>query len=149
MPRRAAIGYHLALAAGLFAAGCNSTGPSFEYGDLRAVLVVDPDIVATNDRFDVRVDLINTGEQTIELTPGGCHPLVVSVTHRGEPLPGAFTPPNFFCPAIGSVHKIPPGGRISPKLSLVANVTKGTFEVRVGFNYSEGLPTLAAKLRVE
>lgn len=58
-------------------------------------------------------------------------------------------PPTVFCTGIGGVYRIPPGGRVSPKMPLVANVTSGTFNLRVDFNFIEALPSLGAKLRVE
>lgn len=145
------LGYSsLAMTIGLLLGGCNAVGPStFEFGDLRAVVVVAPDVVPTNGSFEVQVDLINRGNRSIELRTGSCRAFEVTVTKGSKQLAGAFVPPTVFCTGIGGVYTIPPGGRVSPKMPLVANVTSGTFNLRVDFNFIEALPSLGAKLRVE
>lgn len=150
MSNRAVLGTLFVLVGGGFAVGCASAGPSFDNGDLRAVLSIEPGSVTTNQQFDVRVDLTNLGEESIDLQTRGCRPLKVTVGNGGGSEPGALVLERLdLCTPLGAIETILPGATISLRQTLTTRERRGTFDLRVEFNFDEGLPALAGTLRID
>lgn len=130
------------LAGVLFAAGCDSAGPSAESGPLQATLTIEPAIVERGGKFIARVDLTNRGDEPVVYTLPTCE-INIAVEH--DLGPGAFPRVSTILCLESWVDTIAVGGRVTYRTALFANVSRGTYRVRVDL---EGLPTLKAPISI-
>ncbi len=131
--------------------GCGSIGPSEStHGTLRTVLTLEPAVVQSGERFALRVEMINQGDEPLSLVQGSSCAFNTSVRRGGEdPLEDAFPETGYGCLTVLTPLEIPPQGRFVETRMVTANVSPGDFEVKINWTIADPpVRDLAAKLTV-